>query len=41
MRTPTGDRYRSKAPPLPGLVMVDVGEMEVHIGIDLARGHAA
>ncbi|MDT5103816.1 MAG: hypothetical protein QOI25_1329 [Mycobacterium sp.] len=38
--TPTGARHHSKAPPLPGLVIVDVSEMEIRIGIEIAK-HAA
>jgi hypothetical protein len=38
--TPTGARHQSKAPPLPGLVIVDVSEMEIRIGIEIAK-HAA
>ncbi|WP_197374015.1 DUF222 domain-containing protein [Mycolicibacterium baixiangningiae] len=40
--TPTGARYSSVAPPLPGLTVVDVSTLEVRIGIELAAmGHAA
>jgi hypothetical protein len=35
--TPTGARYHSTAPPLPGLVVVNLSEMEVRIGIDIAK----
>jgi hypothetical protein len=35
--TPTGARYHSTAPPLPGFVVVNLSEMEVHIGIDIAK----
>jgi hypothetical protein len=35
--TPTGARHYSAAPPLPGLVVVDLSEMEVHIGIEIAK----
>jgi hypothetical protein len=35
--TPTGARHHSAAPPLPGLVVVDLSEMEVHIGIEVAK----
>ncbi len=34
--TPTGARHLSKAPPLPGLVVVDVSELEVRIGVMIA-----
>ena len=39
--TPTGVRYRSTAPPLPGAPMTVVSEFEVRIGIALADLHAA
>jgi hypothetical protein len=39
--TPTGARYRSTAPPLPGAPMITVSEVEVRIGIALADLHAA
>jgi hypothetical protein len=40
--TPTGARYRSTAPPLPGMTVVDLSDLEVRIGIALAAmGHAA
>ena len=39
--TPTGARYRSTAPPLPGAPMVAISEVEVRIAIDLADLHAA
>jgi hypothetical protein len=39
--TPTGARYRSTAPPLPGAPMMTVSEVEVRIGIALADLHAA
>jgi hypothetical protein len=39
--TPTGARYRSTAPPLPGSGMVHVSEVEIRIGIELADLHAA
>jgi hypothetical protein len=39
--TPTGARYRSTAPPLPGAPMVMVSEVEIRIGIALADLHAA
>jgi hypothetical protein len=38
--TPTGARHRSKAPPLPGLVVVQASDLEVSIGI-LIAAHAA
>jgi hypothetical protein len=38
--TPTGARHRSNAPPLPGPVRIDLSEMEVRIGIAIAK-HAA
>jgi hypothetical protein len=39
--TPTGARYRSTAPPLPGAPMVTLSEVEVRIGVALAHLHAA
>ena len=39
--TPTGARYRSTAPPLPGAPMITVGEVEVRIGVALTDLHAA
>jgi len=39
--TPTGARYRSTAPPLPGAPMVTVSEIEIRIGVELADLHAA
>jgi hypothetical protein len=38
--TPAGARHLSKAPSLPGLVVVDVSELEVRIGVMIAA-HAA
>jgi hypothetical protein len=38
--TPTGAQYDSKAPPLPGMTIVDLSEMEIRIGIEIAK-HAA
>jgi hypothetical protein len=38
--TPTGARHQSKVPSLPGLVVVDVSELEVRIGVMIAA-HAA
>jgi hypothetical protein len=38
--TSTGSRYHSKAPPLPGMTIVDVSQMEIRIGIEIAK-HAA
>jgi Domain of unknown function (DUF222) len=38
--TPTGARHQSTAPPLPGPVQVDLSEIEVRIGIAIAK-HAA
>jgi hypothetical protein len=35
--TPTGARHRSKAPPLLGMTIVNLSEMEIHIGIELAK----
>ncbi len=40
--TPTGTRYRSGAPPLPGTaVRMDISEMEVAIEVAVSRLHAA
>jgi hypothetical protein len=39
--TPTGARYRSTAPPLPGAPMITVSEVEIRIGIAIAHLHAA
>jgi len=39
--TPTGARYRSVAPPLPGAPMITVSEVEVRIGVALTDLHAA
>ena len=39
--TPTGARYRSTAPPLPGAPLIAVSEVEVRIGVALAELHAA
>jgi hypothetical protein len=39
--TPTGARYRSTAPPLPGAPMIMVSEVEIRIGVELADLHAA
>jgi len=39
--TPTGARYRSAAPPLPGAPLVAVSEVAVRIGVALADLHAA
>ena len=38
--TPTGARYRSTAPPAPGRPVIDISEVEMRIGIAIAR-HAA
>jgi hypothetical protein len=38
--TPTGARYRSTAPPLPGAPTITVSEVEIRIGIALADLHA-
>jgi HNH endonuclease len=38
--TPTGVRYRSTAPPAPGRPVIDISEVEMRIGIAIAR-HAA
>ena len=39
--TPTGARYRSTAPPLPGAPLITVSELEIRIGVALADLHAA
>jgi hypothetical protein len=39
--TPTGARYRSTAPPLPGPPTIVVSDVEVRIGVALAGLHAA
>ena len=39
--TPTGARYRSIAPPLPGAPLITISEVELRIGITLADLHAA
>jgi hypothetical protein len=39
--TPTGARYRSTAPPLPGAPLVAISEVEIRIGVALAHLHAA
>jgi len=39
--TPTGARYRSTAPPLPGAPMIAVSEVELRIGVAIADLHAA
>ena len=39
--TPTGHRYRSTAPPLPGSTEVYLSEVEVRVGISLAEYKAA
>jgi Domain of unknown function (DUF222) len=39
--TPTGARYRSTAPPLPGAPLITISEVEVRIGIAIADLHAA
>jgi hypothetical protein len=39
--TPTGGRYQSTAPPLPGAPLIAVSEVEVRIGVALADLHAA
>jgi hypothetical protein len=39
--TPTGARYRSTAPPLPGMPEIEVSELEVRIGIAIAKLDAA
>jgi hypothetical protein len=38
---PTGARYRSTAPPLPGAPLIAVSEVETRIGIAIAGLHAA
>jgi len=38
--TPTGVRYRSIAPPLPGAPLIAVSEVEVRIGVALVDLHA-
>jgi hypothetical protein len=35
--TPTGARHRSTAPPLPGMTIVNLSELELHIGIEIAK----
>jgi hypothetical protein len=39
--TPTGARYRSTAPPLPGAPLITISEVEIRIGVTLAHTHAA
>jgi hypothetical protein len=39
--TPTGARYQSTAPPLPGAPLIAVSELEVRVGVALADLHAA
>ena len=39
--TPTGARYQSTAPPLPGAPLITVSEVETRIGVALADLHAA
>ena len=39
--TPTGARYRSTAPPLPGAPMITISELEVSVAITLDHVHAA
>jgi hypothetical protein len=39
--TPTGARYRSTAPPLPGTPMISISELEVQVAIAIADPHAA
>ena len=39
--TPTGARYRSTAPPLPGTPMITVSELEVRVGVAISGRHAA
>jgi hypothetical protein len=39
--TPTGARYHSMAPPLPGAPLITVSEVELRIGVALANPHAA
>jgi hypothetical protein len=38
---PTGARYRSTAPRLPGMPNVELTELEVRIGIAIAEWNAA
>jgi hypothetical protein len=38
--TPTGARHHSTAPPLPGMTVVDLGEMGIRIRVEIAQ-HAA
>jgi hypothetical protein len=38
--TPTGARQHSTAPPLPGTTRIDLSEVEIHVGIQIAK-HAA
>jgi hypothetical protein len=39
--TPTGARYQSTAPPLPGTTVVAASDLEIRIGIAIAQPHAA
>ncbi len=39
--TPTGARYRSTAPPLPGMPDIEITQLEVRIGIAIAEQDAA
>jgi hypothetical protein len=39
--TPTGSRYWSTAPPIPGPPVIEVSEVEISIGVALADLHAA
>ena len=39
--TPTGAKYNSTAPPLPGVTVISASEIEVRIGVALAELHAA
>jgi hypothetical protein len=39
--TPTGSRYRSTAPPLPGVPDIELTELEVRIGFAIAEWDAA
>jgi hypothetical protein len=39
--TPTGAKYNSTAPPLPGLIVITASEIEARIGIALAEPRAA
>jgi hypothetical protein len=39
--TPTGARYRSTAPSAPGRLVIDISEVEMRIGIAIARHDAA